>query len=160
MHRLAWLALLAACGTQSGLPRPDHCDQTVLGACVVSETRPADPVQLERQVRAALAYWNAPETTLSGWAIVFKAGAVGCPTALGTGCTSWKDDVIDLQTLDPDCLEATQLVHEIGHVLHHDPGHTGPWWSWPREQDATWDIVHHPGASPGCAVTRYYVIRP
>jgi hypothetical protein len=47
----------------------------------------------------------------------------------------------------------------MGHVIHHDGGHTGPWWDWIGEQNATWDIVRSEGASPGCVQSLYYVTR-
>ena len=61
--------------------------------------------------------------------------------------------------LDPSCPETAQLVHEVGHVIHHDGGHSGPWWDWAGEQNATWDMVRTFGASPGCASSRYYLTR-
>ena len=155
-------ALLVGCGGPAEpRVRPGACDSTVAGACIVGAAPGLDAVHLDRQIRLALAYWGAPEDTLHGWAIVFDPGEVPCPTAPGSGCTWWDENrTIQLQVLDPKCLETSQLVHEIGHVLHHDRGHTGPWWSWTGEQDRTWEIVRSAGATPGCAASRYYVARP
>jgi hypothetical protein len=156
------LLLLAGCGGDSGpRVRPSNCETTVAGACIVGASPNLDPQHLERQIRLSLAYWNAPEDALEGWAIVFSPDAVPCPTAPGAGCTWWDGNkTIEVQALDAHCLETSQLVHEIGHALHHDGGHTGPWWNWTREQDETWEIVRSPDASPGCAASRYYVAKP
>ncbi|HET7752969.1 MAG TPA: hypothetical protein VFK85_03585 [Anaeromyxobacteraceae bacterium] len=141
--------------------RPSRCDEVVMGACVVSNAQPFEATYVERSIRLALAYWNAPEDTLAGWAIVYGTQEIDCGSTTGaSGCAWWDENrTIELQVLDPDCPETAQLVHEIGHVLHHDGGHTGPWWNWTAEQNATWDVVRLPGASPGCAVSRYYVTR-
>jgi hypothetical protein len=164
MRRLLACAslLLVACGGPAPADvRPKRCDTTVLGACVVSAGVDYDPEHIERALRLALAYWNVPEDTLSGWAIVFSPGEVTCNGGPGTGCTYWDANrTAVVQVLDPRCPETAQLVHELGHVLHHDPGHTGPWWSWTDEQDATWGIVRSPGATTGCTASRYYVQRP
>lgn len=159
---LAIVIVCSGCGAASPGVRPDHCDDVVLGACVASDTGRYEPRVLERDVRLALAYWGAPAELLAGWAIALRSGEVACPTALGSGCTHWDDAVrtIELQVLDPACPETAQLVHEIGHVIHHDPGHGGPWWSWKHEQDATFSIVREPGASPGCARSGYYTTVP
>jgi hypothetical protein len=159
---LGVLTLLAGCGGAADpVVRPGTCDATVAGACIVGAAPNLDAAHLERQIALALAYWSAPPETLAGWAIVFSPGEVACPTALGSGCTWWDSNrTIELEVLDAHCLETAQLVHEIGHVIHHDGGHTGPWWNWTAEQDRTWEIVRSPGASPACAASRYYVAKP
>jgi hypothetical protein len=164
MQRLAFgflHALLAhACGGPTEHQRPDRCDATVLGSCVVSDG-PLDATHLERTLRLALGSWSASDDALAGWAIVFKAGIVTCNGAPAAGCTYLDGSrVIEVQALDPECLETAQLVHELGHALHGDTGHAGPWWSWAGEQTQTWSAVRSPGASPGCAASRYYVHRP
>lgn len=163
---MRWLLLGAGicvgCGGAAPSVRPASCDEVVLGACVASETGRYEADILERQVRLALAYWGAPPERLAGWAIALRAGPVACPTARGTGCTWWDDEVrtIELEVLDTACPETSQLVHEVGHVLHHDGGYAGPWWSWEGEQHRTFEIVRSPGASPGCAASRWYGAPP
>jgi hypothetical protein len=163
MRRSIVLFLLAAgCGGEPHpVVRPTECDRTVLGACVVGAAPNLDTKYLERQMRLSLAYWNEPEGALEGWAIVFSRDTVPCPTAPASGCTWWDSSkTIELHALDPDCLEASMLVHEIGHAVHHDRRHTGPWWNWTKEQQQTWEIVRSPDASPGCRASRYYMSRP
>jgi hypothetical protein len=151
----------AACGGSAGV-RPTSCDDTVLSACVVSKTQPYDRRYVERALGQALDYWNAPPETLAGWAIVFEPGEVECTSGPASGCTHWDADVrtIEVQVLDPACVETAQLVHELGHVLHEDPAHTGPLWSWRREQDATYAMVRTPGSSPACGRSLFYTVDP
>jgi hypothetical protein len=132
-----------------------------MGVCVVSSARPYEARYVERAIKLALAYWNAPEDALSGWAIAYGTDQIECgATAAASGCSWWDENrTIQLQVLDPDCPETAQLVHELGHVIHRDSGHSGPWWNWIGEQNATWDIVRSAGASPGCAQSRYYISR-
>jgi hypothetical protein len=155
-----WI-LLAGCSPTPDV-RPKACDGRVDGVCIASRDHSYSAQYIDRQMDSALQYWNAPASALDGWAIEYTAGEVPCPTALGSGCTWWDDDVktIVIQTLDVDCPETAQLVHEIGHVLHHDPDHSGPWWNWQAEQHRTWEIVRSPGASPGCSSSLFYVVAP
>jgi hypothetical protein len=167
MRRVAiTLLLLAACGgsepgsSSGGLSSAD-CDSVVLGVCMKSLGPRYDPRYLERSLRLALQYWNAQEGALAGWRIVYGPTEIACGATTGaSGCARWDVNVIELQALDPACHETAQLVHEIGHALHRDAGHQGSFWSWSGEQEATWQIVRSPGASPACAVSRYYVARP
>jgi hypothetical protein len=154
------LAALAGCLACRDV-RPKRCDEVVLGACVASQAGRYDRAALERQLTLALQYWKAPPDLLRGWAIVFTPDPVPCPRSPGSGCTWWDGNrTIQVQVLDARCPETAQLVHELGHVLHHDPWHWGGWWSWRGEQVATWKIVRGPGASPGCAATRFYDREP
>ncbi len=156
---------LAGCGggaAPSGV-RPDRCDFQALGACVAVEGGLAvDPAHVERQLRMALDYWGATDDALADWAIVFVEGAPNCNGAPSSGCTWYgaADRTVRVHALDDACPETAQLVHELGHVLHGDGAHQGPWWSWTAEQDATYDVVRRPGASAGCGATRYYTARP
>ena len=163
-----WVAVAAAvlvvgCGGEAPGPvvRPSQCDDVVLGVCVVSRAQPVEARYVERSLRLALAYWGASEEALAGWAIVYGTEQIPCgATPAASGCAWWDENrTVELQMLDPECPETAQLVHEVGHVLHRDGGHSGPWWDWIGEQNATWDIVRTEGASPGCARSRYYVTR-
>jgi hypothetical protein len=159
----AVVVVIAGCGgpPDGEVVRPATCDAVVMGACVVSQAQPYDTRFIERSIRGALAYWNAPPDTLEGWAIVYGTEQIDCGATPGaSGCAWWDENrTIALQVLDPDCPETAQLVHEIGHVLFRDGGHSGPWWNWAAEQNATWELVRTAGASPGCAESRYYVTR-
>lgn len=151
MRNLLFLCLLlsgAACDFGSREDWPARCDATVLGACVAG---PYAPGYVERQMRMALAYWNAEADTLNGWALIYKDGTIECPgVGESAGCTILGEAVVELYVPAPRCPENSALVHEIGHVLHGDPQHLGPWWNAADEQAATLHIMHDPGASPGC----------
>jgi hypothetical protein len=133
----------------------------ISGVCVSSSVGAYDARYIERSIRGALAYWNAPADALDGWAIVYGTDAISCGSTEGaSGCARWDDNrTIQLQVLDPGCPETAQLVHEVGHAIHHDGDHEGPWWDWVAEQNATFELVRAAGASPGCAQSRYYVTR-
>ncbi len=137
---MAWtlvpLAALAACG---GTPAtdPSSPDFAVRETAVVVQsdaafTRSADfPSRVESTIDAALAYWGGSWSHLAGRTIVFQGAAhVECP-GLGpsTGCY---DGNIRLTTLDAGqtvpCVEATVLVHEVGHAVIGDASHQDPRW--------------------------------
>jgi hypothetical protein len=136
---------------------PDRCFVTH-GAWVVLEgavTR--DRAAIDRALDAALGYWSAPPDALDRWLVTFEDHEVDCNGAPASGCTSWRRATLRLQVLDPRCPETAQLVHELGHVVLHDAGHREDAWCRGAEQEATRALVRGPGASAGCAGTRYYV---
>lgn len=127
------------------------------GAYVMLEGRVArDRAAVERALGRALAYWSAPAGALDRWLVTYEDHEVACNGARATGCCSWRRGTLRVQVLDPACPETAQLVHEVGHVLLHDPGHRDARWSWEREQEATRALVRGPGASAGCARSGYY----
>ncbi len=89
------------------------------------------PGRVESTVAAALRYWGGDWSDLAGARIVFEgdprvacggiAGAVGC-----------YDGEVRVSTQDAGatvpCVEATVLVHEIGHAVIGDAGHADPRW--------------------------------
>jgi hypothetical protein len=95
-------------------------------------TRSVDfPARIESTLGAALVYWSGSWSDLAGATIVFDGRAnVDCGN-LGpsTGCF---DGDIRISTLDAgetiSCVEATVLVHEVGHAVIGDPGHADPRW--------------------------------
>jgi hypothetical protein len=132
--RTLWLSLpllaLAACGGVE----PDFRvrDAAVRLQTDAAFTRSVDfPARIESTLGAALAYWNGSWSDLAGTTIVFDGRAnVDCGN-LGpsTGCF---DGDIRISTLDAgetiSCVEATVLVHEVGHAVIGDPGHADPRW--------------------------------
>lgn len=128
-----------------------HGAHVVLGGSVAR-----DRAAIDRALDGALAYWGAPPGVLRGWVITLDDHEVECNGGRASGCCSWRRATLLLQALDPGCPETTQLVHELGHVLLHDPDHRDGRWCWEAEQDATLALVRGPGASAGCAHSGYY----
>jgi hypothetical protein len=129
---MAWLALplLAGCGAAG----PDFRvrDAAVVVRSDAAFTRTEDfPARVESTVEAALEYWGGSWTDLAGTTIVFDGGAgVACAgNGPSTGCY---DGDIRVSTLDAGqpipCVEATVLVHEVGHAVIGDAAHLDPRW--------------------------------
>ena len=132
--RLTWFSLpvlaLAACG---GV-QPDFRvrDAGVVVRSDAAFTRSVDfPARVESTVDAALGYWGGSWSNLAGTTIVFDGNAhVACGGhASSTGCY---DGDIRVSTLDAGesitCVEATVLVHEVGHAVIGDADHFDPRW--------------------------------
>lgn len=123
--------LLAGCG---GERAPDF---RVRGVGVILETdapfasRVDLPVRLESTIDAALSYWGGDWSALEGTTITLVGDQyVACSAANAIGCN---DGDIRVSTRDPSigpwqCVEQTVLVHELGHSIIGDPGHTDPRW--------------------------------
>ena len=136
----SWIAVpllaLAACG---GLqPEPTATpDFVIRDAAVVIQsdaafTRSADfPARVESTLQAALGYWGGNWSNLAGTTIVFE-GTSNVACAGNVGSTGCYDGDIRLSTLDAgrtvSCVEATVLVHEVGHAVIGDASHTDPRW--------------------------------
>jgi hypothetical protein len=129
------LAALAACGgAPATASAPDFVvrDTAVVVQTDAAFTRSEDfPARVESTIQAALGYWGGDWSSLSGATIVFEGRAhVECP-GLGpsTGCY---DGNIRLSTMDAgetlSCVEATVLVHEVGHAVIGDADHLDPRW--------------------------------
>lgn len=95
-------------------------------------TRSADfPARVESTLAAALDYWGGSWSDLAGSAIVFEGAAhVECGSnGPSTGCY---DGDIRVTTQDAgltvSCVEATVLVHEVGHAVIGDAAHEDPRW--------------------------------
>ncbi len=125
------LAGLAACGSQE---KPDftvHDTGVVLRTTAAFARQPDFPARLASTIDAALAYWGGSWDRLNGATITFYDDpAVPCGGASALGCY---DGDVRLTTRDPGigtfpCVEATVLVHEVGHAIIGDPDHTDPRW--------------------------------
>jgi len=122
--------LLAACGGAN----PDF---TLHGAGVVVRsdaafTKRADfPARVETTIEAALAYWGGSWKDLEGSTISFE-GSQHVRCGGSTGAVGCYDGDIRVSTRDVGftfyCVEETTLVHEVGHAVIGDPGHTDPRW--------------------------------
>lgn len=127
--------LLAACGQAAGAPEDAAFlvrDTAVVVRTDAAFTRSADfPARVESTVETALQYWGGGWQHLRGTTIVFEGAArVDCP-GLGPSLGCWDGD-IRLTTQDAGeqvrCVEATVLVHEVGHAVIGDAGHEDPRW--------------------------------
>jgi hypothetical protein len=130
---LLLLSVVAGCG-------PDHgADFYVHGAGVHVKTgapfasRPDLPARMDGALGAALQYWGGSWEDLAGVQITLLDGpyvpCAGTPGAVGC----YGDGVLRISTSDPGagvfrCVEQTVLVHEVGHAVLGDPGHTDPRW--------------------------------
>ena len=165
----AAVAAIAAgvCAVSCSLERdrpPDACFASEPDRCFVSHGAwvmldgavARDRAAIGRAIDHAIAYWSAPPEVLDRWLITYEDREVECNGGRATGCASWRRRTLRLQTLDVSCPETAQLVHELGHVVHHDPGHQDARWCRDTEQEATRALVRAPGASAGCAASRYY----
>lgn len=137
------LAATLACGgalNEDGTPA-DRVE--VRGVGIVLESRaaftraPDFVARAESTIDAALRYWGGSWSALEQRQITLVDDAyVTCgANARSLGCF---DHDIRLTTKDPGvgpvpCLEATVLVHEIGHAVLGDAHHTDPRW---MEMDA------------------------
>ena len=132
--RLTWFSLpilaLAACG---GV-QPDFRvrDAGVVVRSDAAFTRSVDfPARIESTVDAALVYWGGSWKDLAGATIVLDGSPhVACAGhASSTGCY---DGDIRISTLDAGesitCVEATVLVHEVGHAVIGDADHNDARW--------------------------------
>ena len=130
--RIAWLVLplLAGCGGVE----PDFRvrDAGVLVRSDAAFTRSPDfPVRVESTLQAALDYWGGTWTDLAGTLIVFDGSPhVACAGhESSTGCYDGDIRVSTVDAGEPiSCVEATVLVHEVGHAVVGDPGHADPRW--------------------------------
>ncbi len=141
VHR-GWLARsLAFCGllglsscTNSGVVALDFQARGV-GVVVNSTapfTRQADfPARVESTIDEALQYWGGTWAVLDGMTITFDGDRYvrcgGMTAALGCYDGSIHVSTCDIATVF-NCVEATVLVHEIGHAVIGDPDHADPRW--------------------------------
>jgi len=115
----------------------DNPDFTIRGAGVVVRTdapfarAPDLPARLETTLEAALDYWGGDWANLHGVTVYLEGSPwVSCGgSSRSVGC--WDGD-IRVSTLDAGlpvpCVEATALVHEVGHAVVGDHGHLDPRW--------------------------------
>ncbi len=127
---LSAIAVLMACGGSA-----THTQANGLG--VVLETsapfayEPDFDTRVKSTIDAALQYWGGTWDDLNGRTLTLVDDSyVRCNGAEALGCF---DGNIRITTRDPGigtfpCIEATVLVHEIGHVVLGDPDHTDPRW--------------------------------
>jgi hypothetical protein len=132
--RLAWLTapLLAVAACGGAEPSFHVRDTSVVVRSNAAFTRSVDfPARVESTVDAALSYWGGSWKDLAGATIVLDGSPhVDCAGhASSTGCY---DGDIRVSTQDAGesitCVEATVLVHEVGHAVIGDGDHNDPRW--------------------------------
>jgi hypothetical protein len=127
--RAALLLLLVSCGRP-----PDftvHDAGVVVRSSAAFTRQPSLPSRIESTLAAALSYWGGTWNHLAGATITLEGSRYvnchGVPNAVGC-----YDGDIHVSTLDSgttlSCVEETTLVHEVGHAVIGDPGHTDPRW--------------------------------
>ena len=127
---LSTALLLLTCGGRA----PDFTvhDTGVVVRSGAAFTRQASfPARVQETVAAALAYWGGSWDKLQGVTITFEDSRYvecgGIPNAVGC-----YDGNIHVSTVDAGvtfyCVEETTLVHEVGHAVIGDAGHTDPRW--------------------------------
>jgi hypothetical protein len=127
-------ALLSACGTATSAPPSRHRDPRhwrlrPLHGALRAAHRPAcsDRVDHHRRARLLGGSWS----DLAGRSVTLEGDQhVGCPgIPSATGCY---DGDIRVSTNDIgatfSCVEETALVHEVGHAVIGDAGHTDQRW--------------------------------
>ncbi len=127
-------ALLASCGGSASTAQPGFAVRDV-SVVVHSEepfTHAVDfPSRVESTLEAALAYWGGDWGHLAGRSVTFE-GSQTVPCGDRHGAFGCFDGDIRLSTRDPafpfTCVEQTVLVHEVGHAVIGDAGHTDPRW--------------------------------
>jgi hypothetical protein len=152
----AWacLAALAASGCDQWM-----CDFHSHGACVEFVREPKDLAAAQRRVdrllELELPFWGL--SSLSGWRVQYRESSEYTCYMIenNDGCTDYAKNTISVRLPPdaPDCFEAAELLHELGHYELGDPMHSNPRWADVEGQFAAmvWD---RPDAAPEC-VARY-----
>jgi hypothetical protein len=125
--------LLTACGGGSAPSFVVHQTAVVVRSDAPFARVTDLPERFESTVDAALEYWGGSWKDLEDSTITLEGGQhVQCRgSRFAIGCRDGRE--IRISTRDPrlgpwNCLEATVLVHEIGHAVIDDPDHTDPRW--------------------------------
>jgi hypothetical protein len=100
-------------------------------------TDPAFHERLHDLMYNSAMYWNSSTANYDGWRIRIKEGTVWCNGGPGYGgCTDPWNMTVTVSLDNSECLEASPLLHEFGHVMHEsslDTKHSDPlWYDWDR----------------------------
>ncbi len=132
-----------------------HCDFDSHGACVEFPSPPADVAatkqRMDRLLDLELPYWGL--SSLSGWRIQYR-DTTDYPCYLNDrndGCTDFIEQTMSVRLPPdaPDCFEAAELLHELGHYDLGDPMHSNPLWDGVDGQFAG-IVWRRPDAPPEC----------
>ncbi len=158
-RRVGWTIWALAAAASLASCSPWSCDFYSHGACVQFPTAPANlsatQQRMDRLLALELPYWGVSD--LSGWRIQYR-DSVDYPCYLvdkNEGCTDYVKQTLSIRLRPdaPDCFEAGELLHELGHYTLGDPMHSNARWGGVEGQFAAtvWD---RPDAPPSC-VARY-----
>jgi hypothetical protein len=102
---------------------------------------PTFPARLERMMRLGARYWSGSDDLAPwrAWEVRFEATTFNCGSLRGgaVGCTDHAQRVVSVSTKDPasyhykfqvECVEMTELIHEMGHAYLGDGDHRDPRW--------------------------------
>lgn len=135
MARVPVLALVvasvvaSACGGQA--IQDEEGVTVVLDTSAAFARAPDFSPRFRSTIDAALRYWGGTWADVSGRTVTLLDEAyVSCGDMQALGCF---DGDIRITTRDPGigtfpCVEATTLVHEVGHAVIGDPRHQDPRW--------------------------------
>ncbi len=127
---LGTLLVLTACGGGPSSAQ-DHGFKLVAETSAPFAYAPDFDARLQSTIDVALQYWGGTWDDMNGRTLTLVDDSyVSCKGTEALGCF---DGNIRITTRDPGigtfpCIEATVLVHEIGHVVLDDPDHTDPRW--------------------------------
>lgn len=158
----AWAAAIAALLSLSACQRW-NCSFDSHGACIEFDYEEPDladaKARVDRLLDLELAFWDLSK--LDGWRLQFRRSS-SYPCYFATrndGCTDYLSQTISVRVPPdaPDCFEAAEVLHELGHYKLGDPMHSASRWKDVDAQFSTmvWD---RPDAAPAC-VERYEGIR-
>lgn len=122
------LVLLVAAGSVCACGGSEMDDPQLDAGPVIVSAIPFEDARLARVIELATAHWGATPGTLAGWTIVLQPEPVaGCGAHPASGCAFYGRREIRVslapeKTLDPACLEASVLAHEIGHAVLFETG--------------------------------------
>ncbi len=126
---------------------PWSCDFYSHGACVEFLRQPPDlqdaQRRMDRLLDLELPYWGL--SSLSGWRVQYRESPdYTCyMVEKNDGCTDYAKQTISVRLPPdaPDCFEAAELLHELGHYELGDPMHSNDHWSTVDAQFAgiVWD---------------------
>jgi len=132
---LGALVMLSACGGGATHLQANGVS-VVLESSAPFAYAPDFDERLRSTIDVALQYWGGSWDEMNGRTLTLVDDSfVACHGTEALGCF---DGNIRFTTRDPSlgtfpCVEATVLVHEIGHAVLGDPNHTDPRW---MEMDA------------------------
>jgi hypothetical protein len=85
----------------------------------------------EDTASVAAQVWGGSVSAAYGWAITYHYNLADCSAGASAGCTNQTDKTINLTVYGASCAEASELAHEMGHIVIGDGAHTDPRWKLP-----------------------------
>jgi hypothetical protein len=158
MRRAIVLTLLAlSCGR--GPPLTVQNDAAADPSAPAWARGSSTPARVVADAVVAARAWRGASGDLDGWTIrltdmpIMSCGGQTIGAWGYLGCTEY--GTITLRLDNSACIEATNLAHEVGHVVIDDPGHADPRWHDPAfwDQIRTALLASVPADDADCATT-------